>query len=90
MNSPIKVTKQKLSASAAKRKAIRDKAMAMTKDRKEKKADSQVRRRKAIKEGRNISGKDYDHKDGKFKLVSKNRGNDSRGTRQEGKKSYKI
>ena len=90
MNSPIKVTKQKLSASAAKRKAIRDKAMAMTKDRKEKKADSQVRRRKAIKEGRNISGKDYDHKDGKFKLVSKNRGNDGRGTRQEGKKSYKI
>ena len=90
MNSPIKVTKQKLSASAAKRKAIRDKAMAMTKDRKEKKADSQVRRRKAIKEGKNISGKDYDHKDGKFKLVSKNRGNDGRGTRQEGKKSYKI
>ena len=90
MNSPIKVTKQKLSASAAKRKAIRDKAMAMNEDRKAKKADSQVRRRKAIKEGRNISGKDYDHKDGKFKLVSKNRGNDGRGTRQEGKKSYKI
>ena len=90
MNSPIKVTKQKLSASAAKRKAIRDKAMAMNEDRKAKKADSQVRRRKAIKEGKNISGKDYDHKDGKFKLVSKNRGNDGRGTRQEGKKSYKI
>ena len=90
MNSPIKVTKQKLSASAAKRKAIRDKAMAMNEDRKAKKADSQVRRRKAIKEGKNISGKDYDHKDSKFKLVSKNRGNDGRGTRQEGKKSYKI
>ena len=90
MNSPIKVTKQKLSASAAKRKAIRDKAMAMRDDRKAKKADNQVKRRKAIKEGKNIAGKDYDHKDGKFKSVKANRGNDSRGTRQEGKKSYKI
>ena len=90
MNSPIKVTKQKLSASAAKRKAVRDKAMAMRDDRKAKKADNQVKRRKAIKEGKNIAGKDYDHKDGKFKSVRANRGNGGKGTRQEGKKKYKI
>jgi hypothetical protein len=90
MNSPIKLTKQKLSASAAKKKAARDKAMAMTTDRKAKKADNQKKRRKAIEKGRNIAGKDYDHKDGKFKSVAANRGNGGAGTRQEGNKKYKI
>ena len=90
MNSPIKLTKQKLSASAAKKKAERDKRYAMSTDRKAKKADNQVKRRKAIKAGKNIKGKDYDHKDGKFKSVAANRGNDKQGTRQEGKKKYKI
>ena len=90
MNSPIKLTKQKLSASAAKKKAARDKAMAMSGDRKAKKAQNQRERRKAIKSGKNIKGKDYDHKDGKFKSVTANRGNDKQGTRQEGKKKYKI
>ena len=90
MNSPIKLTKQKLSASAAKKKAVRDKAMAMSGDRKAKKAQNQRERRKAIKSGKNIKGKDYDHKDGKFKSVAANRGNDKQGTRQEGKKKYKI
>tara|TARA_R110002012_G_C11427606_1_gene589042 strand:- start:312 stop:584 length:273 start_codon:yes stop_codon:yes gene_type:complete len=90
MNSPIKLTKQKLSASAAKKKAARDKAMAMTTDRKAKKADNQVKRRKAVQAGKNIAGKDYDHKDGKFKSVAANRGNGGKGTRQEGKKNYKI
>ena len=90
MNSPIKVTKQKLSKSAAKKKAERDKLYAMSADRKAKKADNQVKRRKAIKAGKNIKGKDYDHKDGKFKTVTANRGNNGRGTRQEGNKKYKI
>ena len=90
MNSPIKLTKQKLSASAAKKKAARDKAMAMTTDRKAKKADNQVKRRKAVQAGKNIAGKDYDHKDGKFKSVAANRGNGGAGTRQEGNKKYKI
>ena len=90
MNSPIKVTKQKLSKSAAKKKAERDKLYAMSADRKAKKADNQVKRRKAIKAGKNIKGKDYDHKDGKFKTVAANRGNNGRGTRQEGNKKYKI
>lgn len=90
MNSPIKLSKQKLSASAAKKKAERDKRYAMSTDRKAKKADNQKRRRKAIKAGKNIAGKDYDHKDGKFKPVKANRGNGGKGTRQEGNKKYKI
>ena len=88
MNSPIKLTKQKLSASAAKKKAERDKNYAMTSERKAKKAQNQRERRK--KKPSAINGKDYDHKDGKFKSVAKNRGNDGKGTRQEGKKNYKI
>ena len=90
MNSPIKLTKQKLSKSAAKKKADRDKRYAMSTDRKAKKADNQAKRRAAIKAGKNIVGKDYDHKDGKFKPVAKNRGNDGKRTRREGKKNYKI
>ncbi len=90
MNSPIKLTKQKLSASAAKKKAERDKRYAMSTDRKAKKADNQKRRRKAIEAGKNIAGKDYDHKDGKFKSITANRGNGGKGTRQEGNKKYKI
>jgi len=90
MNSPIKLTKQKLSKSAAAKKAARDLIAAKSAKRKAHKADSQSKRRKAIKAGKNIAGKDYDHKDGKFKSVAANRGNDSKGTRQEGKKNYKI
>ncbi len=85
MNSPIKLTKQKLSKKAAAAKKARDVAMAKTEGRKKKKADNQVRRRKAIKAGKNISGKDYDHKDGRCKTVTANRGNGGKGTRQEGK-----
>ena len=90
MNSPIKLTKQKLSTSAAKKKAVRDLFAAKSAKRKAHKADSQAKRRKAVKSGKNIKGKDYDHKDGKFKTVAANRGNDGGGTRQEGKRNYKI
>jgi|TARA_R110000822_G_scaffold75323_2_gene181187 hypothetical protein len=90
MNSPIKLTKQKLSTSAAKKKAVRDLLAAKSTKRKAHKADSQAKRRKAVKSGKNIKGKDYDHKDGKFKTVAANRGNDGGGTRQEGKRNYKI
>ena len=90
MNSPIKLTKQKLSVSAAKKKAARDLIAAKSAKRKAHKADSQAKRRKAVKSGKDIKGKDYDHKDGKFKSVAANRGNDKQGTRQEGNKKYKI
>ena len=69
-------------------KAVRDKRAAMTTDRKKKKAENQRKRRAAIKAGKNIRGKDYDHKDKKFKSVKKNRGNDGKGTRREGSARY--
>ena len=63
-------------------KAIRDKKAAMTPDRRAKKAENQVKRRKAIKEGKDIKGKDYDHTKGKFVSVLKNRGNYGKGTKK--------
>ena len=78
--------KQKLSPAAKAAKAVRDKKAAMTKSRKDKKAENQRKRRAAVKAGKNINGKDYDHKDGKFKSVKANRGNDGKGTKREGKR----
>ena len=80
------MAKQKLTPTAKRMKAARDKRAAMTADRRKKKAENQRLRRKAIKEGKNIKGKDYDHKDKKFKSVKANRGNDGKGTKREGKK----
>lgn len=73
----------KLSRVAAKRKAIRDKKAAMTPDRKAKKAENQRKRRKALKQGKNIRGKDYDHKTKKFTSIKNNRGNRGKGTKKE-------
>jgi len=74
---PFKL-KQKLSPEAAKAKAVRDLAYANG-PYKKKRAENQIKRRSAIKAGKNISGMDYDHKDKKFKPVSENRA----GTRNE-------
>ena len=60
------MAKQKLTPTAKRMKAARDKRAAMTEDRRKKKAENQRRRRKAIKEGKDIKGKDFDHKDRKF------------------------
>ena len=70
---------QKLSAVGRRTKLARDLADAKTPSRREKKAENQRLRRAAIKAGKNIEGKDYDHKDNKFKLVSENRA----GTKNE-------
>lgn len=78
---------QKLSPAAKKRKAARDKAYAMTPARRAKKAHAQRERRKA---GAKANGKDWDHKDGKWKSVKANRGNDGKGTKKEGKKNYRV
>ena len=78
------MAKQKLSPAAKRAKAIRDKKAAMTPDRRAKKAENQRKSRAAIKEGKNIRGKDYDHKDKRFKSVKANRGNDGKGTKKEG------
>ena len=79
------MVKQKLTATATRQKAIRDKKTAMTPARRKKKAENQRKRRAAVKAGKNIKGKDYDHKDGKFKSIKANRGNDGKGTKREKK-----
>jgi hypothetical protein len=75
--------KQKLTPTAKRMKAIRDKRAAMTADRRKKKAENQRKRRAAKKRGICLIGKDYDHKDKKFKSVKANRGNDGKGTKKE-------
>ena len=77
------MAKQKLTPTAMRMKAARDKRAAMTPIRRKKKAENQRKRRAAIKAGKNISGKDYDHKDNKFKSIKANRGNDGKGTKKE-------
>jgi ribosome assembly protein YihI (activator of Der GTPase) len=70
--------KQKLSVTAARMKAVRDKRYAMTKDRKDRKAQNQ-------REGQR-SGSDIHHKsDGSIERVSinNNRGNFGDGTKNE-------
>jgi len=77
------MAKQKLSPKARAAKKKRDLAFAKTFARKRKKAENQRKRRKAIKEGKNIKGKDYDHKNKRFVSVKKNRGNYGKGTKKE-------
>ena len=77
---------QKLTLKARAAKAKRDLRYANSPARKRKRADSQKKRRAAKKAGRSLAGKDYDHKDSKFKTIKKNRGNDGKGTKKEGKK----
>jgi|TARA_R110000796_G_scaffold26922_7_gene74363 hypothetical protein len=78
---------QKLSQTARRNKAARDKAYAMTPARKAKKAHAQ---REARANPSAAKGKDYDHKDKKWKTPKANRGNDGEGTKKEGNKNYKI
>ena len=73
---------QKLSPKAKAAKKERDLAFAKTFARKRKKAENQRKRRAAIKAGKNIRGKDYDHTKKKFVSVKKNRGNYGRGTKK--------
>ena len=75
----------KLSAKAKAAKKKRDLAYAKTDDRRKKKAENQRKRRAAIKAGKDIKGKDYDHKHRKFKSIKANRGNDGKGTKKEKK-----
>ena len=72
---------QNLTPTARRTKAIRDKKAAMTPARRKKKAENQKKHRNNPE----MNGKDYDHKDGKFKSVEANRGNDGEGTKKEGK-----
>ena len=83
-------SKQKLSPVARKAKAARDLAYAKTPDRRKKKAHAQRERRRASRAGKNVSGLDWDHKDGRWEKISRNRANDGEGTKKEGKKKYKV
>ena len=74
---------QKLSPTAKRMKAIRDKRAAMTPKRKEFKAENQRKRRAAKKSGMDLRGKDYDHKTKKFTSIKSNRGNRGHGTKRE-------
>jgi len=74
---------QKLSPLARRKKLARDLAAAKTSGRRRKKAENQRLRRAAKKAGVKLKGKDYDHKDRKFKSVKANRGNDGEGTKKE-------
>ena len=86
--------KQKLSPEALRAKRIRDKKIAMTPDRRKKKAENQRRRRAKLNdltEGGMSTAKakawlrkhDWDHKDGRWETVSNNRGNGGKGTKTE-------
>ena len=65
--------KQKLSPAAAKRKAARDLKIAKTPRRTRMKAETQKKRRAAIKKGQNVKGMDWDHNRGRFVSEKTNR-----------------
>jgi hypothetical protein len=75
--------KQKLSKRAALAKKKRDLAAANSTRRKRMRAENQRLRRAAKKAGKNLKGKDYDHKTKRFTSVKANRGNRGHGTRNE-------
>ena len=75
--------KQKLSRRAAAAKKKRELATANSARRKAMRAENQRRRRAAIKAGKNIKGKDYDHKTRRFVSVKKNRSGHGKGTKKE-------
>ena len=80
-SSPIRL-KQKLSPSAAKRKAARDLAAANSSGRSAMRAENQRLRRSAIKNGMDLTGKDYDHTKNKFVSIKANRGGYGKGTKK--------
>ena len=77
--------KQNLSPAARRAKAARDKAYAMTPERRKKKAENQKRRRAA---GSEADNKDWDHKDQRWETPHANRGNDGEGTKKESGANY--
>ena len=74
---------QKLSKKAKAAKRKRDLATANTRKREKMRAENQRKRRKAIKKGKNIKGKDYDHTKKRFVSVKANRGGHGRGTKRK-------
>jgi len=77
------MAKQKLSLRARAAKKRRDLKTANSARRKKMRAENQRKRRAAIKAGKKIRGKDYDHKTKRFVSIKSNRGNRGRGTKKE-------
>lgn len=80
------MAKQKLSPKAKRDKAKRDLAIAKTPARRKKKAENQRKRRAAKKNGKSLTGLEWDHTKGQWASVKDNRGNYGKGTRK-GKKN---
>jgi len=78
---------QNLSPQALRRKRIRDLRYANSRDREIKRADSQRRRRAALKSGIDLKDKDFDHNTGRFTSVSHNRGGTQPRHKKDGTKS---
>tara|TARA_R110000751_G_scaffold290764_1_gene397550 strand:- start:831 stop:1103 length:273 start_codon:yes stop_codon:yes gene_type:complete len=78
---------QKLSAKARAAKSKRDLAAANSPRRRKMRAECQKARRAAIKAGRNIKGKDYDHNSGKFVSTKHNRGGTQSKKKKDGTKA---
>ena len=74
---------QKLSLRALVAKRKRDLAAANTPRREKMRAENQRKRRKAIKNSKNIKGKDYDHTKKRFVSVKANRGGHGKGTKKK-------
>ena len=74
---------QKLSLRALVAKRKRDLAAANTPRREKMRAENQRKRRKAIKNGKNIKGKDYDHTKKRFVSVKANSGGHGKGTKKK-------
>lgn len=73
---------QKLTSRALAAKRKRDLAAANTRRREKMRAENQRKRRKALKAGKNIKNKDYDHTRKRFVSIKANRGGHGKGTRK--------
>ncbi len=73
----------KLSLRAIMAKRKRDLAAANTPRRRKMRAENQRKRRAAIKNGVNITGKDYDHTKKRFVSVKANRSGHGKGTKKK-------
>ena len=77
---------QRLSPKAKAAKLKRDLAYAKSPRRTRMRAENQRKRRAALKSGKNINGKDYDHTKKAFVSVRANRGGHGRGTKKNNTK----
>lgn len=76
------MAKQKLSPKARAAKKARDLKTAKSARRTAMRAENQRKRRAAIKAGKDIKGKDYDHTKKRFVSVKANRGGHGKGTKK--------